>query len=529
MNSYTSNGQVPTNGTSTLKGTVLDNNGVGLCGASVIVEGSYRGTYIRDDDGKFIIDNIPPGNYSVRISSVGFKTVKKQINFDTNSIVELETVLNSEMINASINEIVIIDSRYIIEHEKGSIYTFQRSRDEDGNIRVDGIDISSTFTGGFGASGSQEGGDGVDLGGFSSNIDLEERQEAAGFAQDVPDRSFFSQIYRTEDRRYGADLSGELPDSILSPAFTVGSTNAVSGTMILEKGNINKRLLINILGSGIDSIYSKYLIYKKENINNIEYYIEVADVFMKLNDTANALRVISNLAELKLEDYQTLRILAYKLKQYGKFDLSEIIFRDIINLREEEPQSYRDLALVLPETGKYQEAADLFYQIAFKKWDNRFYGFDVIVLNEFNRLIALNPDKIDTRNYNPELLKEMPVDIRAVLNWDTDNTDIDLMLTDPTGITCSYRNKLTRIGCKISNDFTGGYGPEEIKLKNAIPGKYILKANFYGTRSDRLNIETTLSLELFIKYATKEEEKKEITLRLKNIRQKVNIGEFIFE
>ena len=66
----------------------------------------------------------------------------------------------------------------------------------------------------------------------------------------------------------------------------------------------------------------------------------------------------------------------------------------------------------------------------------------------------------------------MPLDLRVVLSWDSDNSDMDLWVTDPNGEKCYYSNNLTYQGGLISDDFTGGYGPEEFVLRDAKPGKY---------------------------------------------------------
>jgi uncharacterized protein YfaP (DUF2135 family) len=53
----------------------------------------------------------------------------------------------------------------------------------------------------------------------------------------------------------------------------------------------------------------------------------------------------------------------------------------------------------------------------------------------------------------------MPLDLRVVLSWDADNSDMDLWVTDPNGERAYYGNRLTYQGGRMSQDFTGGYGP----------------------------------------------------------------------
>ena len=106
------------------------------------------------------------------------------------------------------------------------------------------------------------------------------------------------------------------------------------------------------------------------------------------------------------------------------------------------------------------------------------------------------------------------MDIRVVLNWDTDNSDMDLHVIDPRGETCYYSHNRTAIGGRISADVTDGYGPEEFLLKKAIPGTYKVQANFFGTRQQTAVGATTVVLELYLRYGTGRMENKSITLRL---------------
>ena len=51
-------------------------------------------------------------------------------------------------------------------------------------------------------------------------------------------------------------------------------------------------------------------------------------------------------------------------------------------------------------------------------------------------------------------LKEAGADVRIVMTWDADNTDMDLHVVEPTGEIAYYSNKNTAIGGLVSRDFT---------------------------------------------------------------------------
>lgn len=281
-----------------------------------------------------------------------------------------------------------------------------------------------------------------------------------------------------------------------------------------------------------NELYPAYLSIKEKYSDTPSFYLEVATLFEEKGLTKEALIILSNLAEMEVESYRLLRVLGNRLNQLAYTDYAIDIFEQVLKLRPNEPQSYRDLASVQAVKGEYQQAIDNYYEIVKRKWDNRFPEIEVIALEEMNRVIEeaerkkVTPDlsAIDDR-----LIYAMPIDIRIVLNWDTDNSDMDLWVIDPCGETCKYNNSKTHIGGLISKDFTQGYGPEEFLIRRAMPGKYVIKANYYGTREQTVVGPTTIYLDVYTRYSSKREEKQTITLRLSENKEVITIGEIVFE
>ncbi|WP_163176511.1 VIT domain-containing protein [Bacteroides sp. 51] len=279
-------------------------------------------------------------------------------------------------------------------------------------------------------------------------------------------------------------------------------------------------------------LYSTYLSIKEEYKDAPSFYLDVASLFEEKGLKKEALIVLSNLAEMEIEDYRLLRVLANRLRQLGYMDYAISYFEQVLGLRPYEPQSYRDLGLAYASNKQYQKSVDTLYEIVKKSWDGRFPEIEVIALEEMNQVIAearrkgirLNLSAIDKR-----LVSEMPVDIRIVLNWDTDNSDMDLWVTDPCGEVCIYSNPRTYIGGLLSRDFTGGYGPEEFLIREAKPGKYRIQANYYGSRQQTLIGATTIYLDIYTYYSSGKEKKETITLRLTENKETIDIGEIVFE
>ena len=270
-----------------------------------------------------------------------------------------------------------------------------------------------------------------------------------------------------------------------------------------------------------------YYKLKKEYGQTPSFYVDVADYFFKKGDTEQAILVVSNLAELSLEDAQLLRVLAYKLSAYKAYPEAVSISRKVVAIREEEPQSYRDLGLALAQAGEYQQAIETLYKVVERPWDQRFRDVQLIAMNEINNIVntqkGLRSSFIDKR-----LLKKEPVDIRVVLTWDTDNSDMDLWVTDPEEERCFYGHRQTYLGGIISQDVTGGYGPEEFMLKKAPKGNYKIEVNYYGNRSQKQLLPVSLRITFFTHYGTPQEKKQETTVRLSNQREVIEVGSFEF-
>ena len=270
-----------------------------------------------------------------------------------------------------------------------------------------------------------------------------------------------------------------------------------------------------------------YYKLKKEYGQTPSFYVDVADYFFKKGDTQQAILVVSNLAELSLEDAQLLRVLAYKLSAYKAYPEAVSISRKVVAIREEEPQSYRDLGLALAQAGEYQQAIETLYKVVERPWDQRFRDVQLIAMNEINNII--NTQKgLRTSFIDKRLLKKEPVDIRVVLTWDTDNSDMDLWVTDPEEERCYFENRQTYLGSVISPDITQGYGPEEFMLKKAPKGTYKIEVNYYGNRSQKQLLPVSLRITFFTHYGTPQEKKQETTVRLSNQREVIDVGSFEF-
>jgi hypothetical protein len=274
-----------------------------------------------------------------------------------------------------------------------------------------------------------------------------------------------------------------------------------------------------------DRLMEVYRIQRALYSESPSFFVDSADFFFRLGMNETALRVLSNLAEMKLEDPQLLRILAGRLMIQKEWNLARWFYEQVRKMRGEEPQSCRDLALALVELKEYRRAVELLNEVIFKDWD-RFNGIEVIALTELNEIVRrAKLAKITDLPVSPVFLQLIDTDLRIVLTWDADATDIDLHVVEPTGEEVYYSHKLSTAGGLVSNDFTQGYGPEEYLVRKALPGKYQIRVKYFGSQAQRLMGPVTVRVDIFTHFGRPTQRVRSVLLRLEDAKDMVDVAE----
>jgi tetratricopeptide (TPR) repeat protein len=324
----------------------------------------------------------------------------------------------------------------------------------------------------------------------------------------------------------GNDAGGE-NGSAAAPSTSNNQT--VSGEIEMATQDLNGPYMGALRKAKDDELYQTYLELKQEYGKTPTFFLDASDYFAERKMPELALRILSNIAEMELENHELMRVLAHRLEQLRLHDLAILSYEEVLKLREEEPQSYRDLGLCLAEAGRDQEAIDLLAEVVNKSWDGRFPEIQVLVLGELNAIAEKSAVSVDMTNVDARLRRNLDCDVRVVLNWDGDNCDMDLWVTDPVGEKCFYSNRNTQIGGFMSHDFTGGYGPEEFLIKDAIKGKYTVQVNYYGTTQQRISGPVTLQAKLITNYGKKSQQEKAVTLKLASSKEVIDVGTLVFD
>lgn len=327
------------------------------------------------------------------------------------------------------------------------------------------------------------------------------------------------------DRAVGAAPPAPRAMAVASPGSPSSTAKPAEIEIHLRKWVPDAPYLRSLKDAPADQRYAAYLAVRPNYANSTAFFIDAADIFFEAGQADLAVRILSNVSELGWSNRSLLRILAYRLEQAGRADLALPALTRVRDLAPEEPQSWRDLGLANAAVGNVQAAIDFLWHVASHRWDGRFADIDLISLGELNALAA-RAKTGDLSRVDARLVRNLPVDIRTVLSWDADNTDMDLWVTDPNGERAYYGNRLTYQGGHMSRDFTGGLGPEEFMLKQAKPGRYVVQANFYGHRQQVLSPYTTVMLKFSTRFGTDQQKDEDIVLRLSGKGESVLVGTF---
>ena len=265
-------------------------------------------------------------------------------------------------------------------------------------------------------------------------------------------------------------------------------------------------------------------------------YRDEADRRIGNGEKGAAVRALSSVVENNPNSAEISRLVAYRL--YG-WDLAAEAAHALLNVlkrRPYEPQSYRDLAnaLWLERPGL---AAMLFEAILAGEWHPRFGLLKMVAAEEYAMLIRSLEEAqpgspltnyLSGRHSDLELVSPTG-DLRVTITWNTDNTDIDLWVTDPSGEKCYYANPTIASGGQLLDDLTQGFGPERFRTTTASKGTYKVEAHYYSNNGNQLMPETYVNATI-IKYAgTPQETITRYNVEVSEVGNAIKVADIVFE
>ncbi len=507
--------------TRTVSGIVTDERGEPLIGASVLVMGTTNGT-VTDLDGRYEI-TVPAGAENIHISYTGF--TNQQIAVGEQSKIDISLGEGNQLA-----EVVVVGYASMRSREVTSAISVVKAEEISG--------ISSALQGR--ASGVEiiiEDDDSREVLVNKQAIDLLDTLNAPiiiidGFISTIDDfnsmNAYEIQASQLLEGASALSLYGVAAESGVLLITTRDGDFEPESAQPSPKDSLDKQApyLDSLRLAATSDYYPTYLHLKTIFPNQPTFFLDIAQFLFERKQTENALRVLSNLAELELENPELIRILGHLLLQNDQPKLAIYCFEKVLDWRPDEPQSYRDLGLAYEKNGEVKRAFDLLSQALYAKWitadyqitndfEDRFLGIEGLLLMELNALYHRYPKILKSIDVDTALIKPMPTDLRVVLNWSSDMTDIDLWIKEPGGDTCYYNNVETPIGGFLYEDITEGLGPEQYCLKKAVPGDYEILVDFYGDDRPRMIEGLMVQVYVYKYYGTPKQEEYSYSVLLK--------------
>jgi Ca-activated chloride channel homolog len=287
------------------------------------------------------------------------------------------------------------------------------------------------------------------------------------------------------------------------------------------------------------------------------YYMDCAEFFRRNGEPDVAIQVLSNIAEMDLDDVRLLRVLGHSLAEIGQVDLAAATYETVLQMQPEEPQSYRDLALILArraETLRHDGAEDvdepedagrgeqdrafartdcaraieLLYEVVLRPWGRDYPEIEIVALEEINHLI-LRAEALGVKKtpVDPRLVQNLDLDLRIVVTWFSNGTDVDLRIVEPSDEKATPSHNRTTIGGLASANLAA-YGPEEYLIHKAMRGKYRIEAEFRDNGGKSLPGPLIGSVDIFVNYGRPDETHRTITFRRDAARRTATLGKVQF-
>src|SRR5262245_30834074 len=231
--------------------------------------------------------------------------------------------------------------------------------------------------------------------------------------------------------------------------------------------------------------------WRAHDAYNLVAVRSVGDVYAEMGDRERARRAYSSVVELLPNDARAQRALVGVLKQSGDLEAAYDRLAAAAALAPTDARIAFERADTAQRLGRTEEAATLFRGVIDAHGASSSLRYPAAqrlaqLLGSARRDALAAGDSEGAA----ELLKQIESlgiaggvenDIKVFLSWDTDRTDVDLWVTNPSRERIFYEHKQGSLGDALYDDVTTGYGPESYSAPQAAVGTYLIQVNYYQT------------------------------------------------
>jgi len=283
-------------------------------------------------------------------------------------------------------------------------------------------------------------------------------------------------------------------------------------------------------------IPKKYLNKLTPELIKYDFVQTEAERRFKKYSAADGLKVLSSLIEQMPSDVAIIRDVAFAAESWGLYQQAYALHLSAAKLRPHEPQSYTYLAKLAEKMGKNDLALIYFEMGLASQWTGRFGDYALIHKVDYANFLRKSLADENVKAFHSKDYAQMKFDglskeidlagseLIVAISWNTDRTDIDLHVVEPSGEECYYSHNKTRSGGYLTTDVTQGYGPEMYVNKNAPKGKYELLVKYYSSDRNKLGLKTKVLVRTIRNWGTDKESEKIQTIALESKSDKQRIA-----
>lgn len=271
-------------------------------------------------------------------------------------------------------------------------------------------------------------------------------------------------------RLYSGDVV-EVPEANLlgnggsGKAGTAPFSDRSSSRIIFERGaeHPSKYYLDDLVKHLGDDLgwWERYRVFREACGWRADFYLNVIEFLRDRGEREKAMRVTADLAESMPGNTEILRRAALAYRRLGAKKTSYELFVRILELHPDSKVALGDLARAEEILGK-DEMALMHYWQSVQVADS-FYtrGRALVFLEEMNALIARSGLKPNQFGIDPRFVRHIPVELRVVLRWDADQSNLDLTVRKPGGWMSLRGGPVGGEGLEWwSGNLSRGFGPE---------------------------------------------------------------------
>lgn len=283
----------------------------------------------------------------------------------------------------------------------------------------------------------------------------------------------------------------------------LGTTATYSGDELTEASLPDTPYMRALLGTAdVNQAYQVYLDQRARYGASPDFFLNVASYFDNWNNKQLVERVLSNVRELPLADTEVLMALAYKFDEFGFKQQALQTYQYILDLKGNDLQHYRNLALAQVRAGEANKALILYDRMNKGHFDPilGYSGLETSLTTEFRNLVATNRGRLNT-NYVPEKFKQnVRYHTRVVFEWNHFDAAFDLQIINPQKRYFTWTHSKAADPARYAREQEQGFGMEEFYMTADDKGEWTFNLDYLGREKEANTRPTYLKVTTYRNY-----------------------------